>query len=78
MLPPGRVPVSDLKTKFEQVLSEADKGRYCPSDTGFNPATVEAVNNVAAAWPESNVTLMNRAKRVFAEFLASKESNGSQ
>ncbi|BBX22247.1 hypothetical protein MTER_16580 [Mycolicibacter terrae] len=52
---------------FTALLKRAvSHGHPAPADAGLDPAVLDAVNAVAAAWPRVPAVLINKAQTVFA------------
>jgi hypothetical protein len=54
------------QTFTAQLNRAGSPGNPAPADAGLDPAVLDAVNAVAAAWPRVPAVLINKAQTVFA------------
>lgn len=66
----GRPPTLDeLRQAFAELLVRAvAHGEMPPSETGLHPAVLEAIENVARAWPDVPDELIFKAHKGFARY----------
>ena len=71
--------LDELRQAFAELLVPATaEGRLAPAETGLHPAVVDAIDNVARAWPNVPDELIFKAHRSFARYEATRRAGGEQ